>query len=59
MTWASSLWPLPATAAIPTISPAAHVERDPAQGRQPAVVLGRHVADRQDHLARPAAAPAR
>ena len=30
-----------------------HVERDPAQGRQPAVVLGRHVADRKDRGAGP------
>ena len=52
MTCASSPWPLPATAAMPTISPARTSSDTPAQRRQPAVVVGGHVADGQDDLAR-------
>ena len=59
MTCASSPWPLPATAAMPTISPARTSSDSAAQGRQPAVVVGGHVVDGQDHLARLPAAPAR
>ena len=33
---------------MPTISPAGDVERDAAQGGQAAIVVGRHVADRED-----------
>ena len=40
MTWASSVWPLPATPAMPTISPARTSSDDAAQGRQAAVAVG-------------------
>ena len=43
ITSASSVWPLPATAAMPDDLARADVERHAAKGRQPAVALGRDV----------------
>ena len=61
----SSPWPLSSTPAMPTISPAAHLEREPADGGQPAIVLdlepvhlqqrrarrGRLLGDAEQHVA--------
>ena len=63
--WISSLWPLPSTPAMPTISPASHRQRDAAHGLEAAIVVrvqvlqlehrlagpGRRLLDAQQHLA--------
>ena len=49
----SSDWPLPATPAMPTISPAANVERDVVDHGDAARILDRQVLDRKLDLGRP------
>ena len=51
MASASSRWPLPATPATPTISPARTSEGHVVQRRRAAVALGAHARDLEDHLA--------
>ena len=48
MTWASSLWPLPATAAMPTISPAATSSETPRRAGRPRSLSAVTSLDRED-----------